>query len=406
MSHHGGVLRRSAVLLPLVGLLLTGCGALEAPAPEPALAGSTEPALRTLPVPEDAAESRLEPACPPVDPDQPVTADGLNAAFEEMDLPHWKQSDVGTTAVLEDGRVVWVWGDTVRGREVRPRMADNSILVTSGTCVSQVLTPDEGPIVPETPEEFSLWPLSAIRMDPRPGDAADVTDVIVVYFSRVQRGISNFDFEERGTTVATLTVGASGIPVLTEIRELTPDLPDVGSVHWGAASALDGDSVYIYGTRNTGEELVYGRELYVARLPVGDVANGAAMEFWDGTTWQSDESRAVPLLDAVDGSSQRLSVDLVDGRWVAFSKLGGDFSDVAAVWTSENPSGPFTAEPVLSVPFGWETGVISYMPLAHPDVPTVPGTMLVHYSRNITDFAQLFRQPELGLPRFAQVPRP
>jgi hypothetical protein len=227
-----------------------------------------------------------------------------------------------------------------------------------------------------------------------------------VYYSRVQRGISNFDFEERGTTVATFTVGATGVPVLVETRELTPDVPDVGSVHWGAASALDGDTAYVYGTRNTGEALVYGRELYVARVPLAEVADGPAMEFWDGSAWQSDESRAVPILDAVDGSSQRLSVDLVDGTWVAFSKLGGDFSDTAAVWTSDSPSGPFTAEPVLSVPFGWDTGVISYMPLAHPDVPTVPGTMLVHYSRNITDFAQLFRQPELGIPRFAQVPLP
>jgi hypothetical protein len=406
MRHHRGVLRRRAVLLSAGCLLLTSCVRLEAPAPDTVDPALQQPVLASVEPPSSAATATLEPACPPADPAEPVTADEMNRSFAEMDLPHWKQADVGTSAVLDDGRVVWVWGDTVRGREVKPRMADNSILVTSGTCVSQLLTEDRGAIIPETEDEQSMWPLSALRVDPRPGDAAEVTDVLVVFYSRVQRGISNFDFEERGTTVAIFTVGADGVPRVTELTELTPDIPDVSSVHWGAASAHDGDWVYLYGTRNTGEAQVYGRELYVARLPLAEVSNGAAMQFWDGTAWLPDSSRAAPVLNAVEGTSQRLSVDLVDGQWVALSKLGGDFADDVAVWTSDQPAGPFTPTTVLSVPFGWDTGIISYMPLAHPDVVTEPGSMLISYSRNVTDFSLLFKQPELGLPRFAQVPRP
>jgi len=406
MSHHGGVLRRSAVLLPAVCLVLTGCVRLEAPAAESALAGATEPALRSMAPPADAAAARLEPECPPADPDQPLTADDMNEAFLDLDLPDWKQADVGTSAVLSDGRVVWVWGDTVREADADPRMADNSILVSSGTCISQLVTPDRGPVLPPDPDELSVWPLSAVRVDPRPGDADDVTDVLIVFCSRVQREDGQFDFIERGSSVAVYTVGADGVPRLTESADLTLDDPNLGAIHWGAASAVDGDWVYVYGTRSTGEAYVYGRELYVARMQVTEVMDGTTMEYWDGTSWTDDRSRTAAVLGAVDGVSQRLSVDLIDGRWVAFSKFGGDFGDVAAVWTSDRPTGPFTAEPVLDAPFGADTGVLQYMPLAHPDVPTEPGTMLVSVSRNLTEFFTLLKRPELALPLFSQIPRP
>jgi hypothetical protein len=245
-----------------------------------------------------------------------------------------------------------------------------------------------------------------VRLDPRPGDAADVTDVVVVFCSRVQRGDRMWDFVERGTTVGVYTVGGDGVPRLTEAAQLTPDDPDVGAVHWGAASTVDGDWIYLYGTRDTAQAQTYGRELFVSRLPANDVLDGTSIEYWDGAAWQLDSSRAAPIMGAVDGVSQRLSVDVIDGQWVAYSKLGGDFADVAAVWTSDLPVGPFTPRPVLEVPAGLDTGRLQYMPLAHPEIPTDPGSMIVSVSRNVTDFQLLLRQPRLGRPLFAQVPRP
>jgi hypothetical protein len=116
----------------------------------------------------------------------------------------------------------------------------------------------------------------------------------------------------------------------------------------------------------------------------------------------------------VKGPAERLSVDVIDGRWVIFSKLGGDLADTAATWTADSPTGPFTPEEVLRVPFETpdettedpEDKIIAYMPLAHPEIPTDPGTMIVSVSRNLTDFAELLRTPERAVPLFSQVPRP
>lgn len=414
MRHHRVVSRRTAVLVPAVCLLLTGCVRLSAPAPDADLAAAEAPALLTLePGPEDASV-RLEPVCPPADPAAPLTADDLNEAFQDLDLPYWKQSDVGASAVLSDGRVLWVWGDTVRERGTEPRMIDNSILVSSGTCVSQLLTDDIAQVLPRDPGDLSTWPLSVLRMDPRPGDAADVTDVVVVYASRVQPAEGQFAFLERGTTVGIYTVGADGVPRLAEARYLTPDDPNIGAIHWGAGSAVDGDQVYVYGTRDTREPQVFGRELFVARTPIAEIVDGEALEYWDGAAWQPDPARAAPIIGAVEGPAERLSVDLIDGRWVLFSKFGGDLADTAAVWTADSPTGPFTATEVLDARFETpdettaddEDQIIQYMPLAHPEIPTDPGTMIVSVSRNLTDFAQLLRTPERAVPLFSQVPRP
>ncbi len=295
-------------------------------------------------------------------------------------------------------------------------MVDNSILVSSGTCLQQLVTDDRGPILPLDPDELTVWPMSVLRLDPRPDDAADVTDVVVVFCSRVQRGDRMWDFVVRGTTVAVYTVGGDGVPRLDDAAQLTPDSPDLTSIHWGAASVLDGEWTYLYGTRSTGEAYTYGHELFVSRLPTDDLMDGSAIEYWDGGTWQADPARSAPVLGAVEGVSQTLSVDLVDGRWVAFSKLGGDIEDVAAVWTADSPAGPFTVQPVLASPGGLppagqdpedeEVGYLQYTPLAHPDVPTAPGTMLVSVSRNVTDYQMLLETPQLGRPLFAEVPRP
>jgi hypothetical protein len=388
----------------VVGLLLAGCLRLEAPAAEEP-SGQPRTDLVAVSTGDAAPTATLQPECPPADPTEPLTADDMNDGLDEADLRYWQSADVGASAVLRDGRVVWLWGDTIRKLGVQPRMVDNSLLVSSGTCFSQLVTDPKGPVLPPDPNGLSVWPMSVLRMEPGPEAAPDVTDLVVVYCSRVQRGDRMWDFIVRGTTVAVFSVGADGVPRLTDAAQLTPDNPDLGAIHWGAASVQDGDWVYLYGTRNTGEAYVYGHELYVSRVPAARATDGSAMQFWDGKRWQRDMSRSAPLIGAVDGVSQMLSVDVVDGRFVAYSKLGGDPNDQAAIWVSDAPTGPFTVRPVLDAPSGLDEGYLQYTPLAHPDIPTTPGNMLVSVSRNVSDYELLLRRPELGRPLFAEIPR-
>ncbi len=382
--------RRSSALLALA-LLLAGCAS-----PGPADAGP-EP-------------YRLAPDCPPAGAPALVTADLVNRVVASGDLPHWQAGDVGASARLSDGRLVWVFGDTVRAGDVTPRLVANSLLVTSGTCVSQLLPPGDGPVVPDVSADVVRWPMSVVVLPPTEALAdAGVDDVVVVLCARTERGDGSggpLDFRFRGTTAAVFTVRDGEALQPLEVLELTPDDPSEQQVNWGAAATVSGDWYHVYGTRLTGEPLQFGRELYVARIPVADPADRGSWRFWDGTRWQPDIAAAAPVLAADGGVSQTLSVDEVDGTWVAVSKRGGDLGDFVWTWTAPGPTGPWTPSRALPAPAGYDTGLLTYAPLAHPEVPLRSGGLLVSVSRNTTDLAQLLDRPEVGRPLFAEIARP
>jgi hypothetical protein len=250
--------------------------------------------------------------------------------------------------------------------------------------------------------------MSVVVLPPTPAlDVPGVDDVVVVLCGRIHRGDGGqFDFAFRGTDAAVFTVSAGQAPQLREVLEITPDDAALEQVNWGAAATISGDSFYVYGTRLTGEPLTFGRELYVAEVPVADPTDRARWRFWDGTAWQADIAAAAPVLPAQGGVSQTLSVDEVDGSWLAVSKRDGDISDFVYTWSAPGPTGPWTPTEALESPAGFDTGLITYAPLAHPEIELESGALLVSVSRNTTDLARLFADPEVGRPLFAEVPRP
>lgn len=406
MRDHRDVLRRCAVLLPVVCLVLTGCVRLEAPTAEVAEASRQDTELVSIDPADSAGTARLEPSCPAPDPEGTVTAAQLNQAMTRIDFPQWQSADLGATARLSDGRIFWAWGDTGREKGFDPQLVDNSVLISSGACFSQVLTEDGGELFPRGPDGLTLWPMSVVRLEPTPADGPGVTDVVVVYQSRIQRGDRQWDFLFRGTTAAVLHVGEDGVPRVHRSVQMTPDSVDYDQINWGAAAVPDGEWMYLYGTRYTAEAYVTGRELYVSRVPLSDPADATAQQFWDGGRWQADATRAAPIIGAVNGTSQTLSVENIGGRWVIVSKKGGDLADFITMWTSDSPTGPFegTATDVVSSPAGHDTGDLQYTPLAHPDIRTRSGALLVSVSRNTDDIDLLFERPELGRVLFHEVP--
>lgn len=375
-----------AAPLVLAAVLLAGC-----------VPGGTAPGGAT----GLAVGARLEPTCPPPVRPPAVSADLVNRVVAQADLPGWQAGEIGASARLSDGRLVWVFGDTVRRPEIRPRLVANSMLVSSGTCVSQLLTGARGPVVPDSADGTVHWPMSVVVLPPTDGNQEE----IVVLCARTRRGSGGtLDFQFRGTTAAVFPVGEDGVPRLSELVQVTPDDADADQVNWGAAATVAGDRVYVYGTRSTGEAYVFGRELYVARVPAADPAARGTWQFWDGTTWQDRITRAAPVLGAVGGVSQTLSVDVVDGRWVAVSKRDGDLGDLVYTWSAPGPTGPWTPRRAVRAPAGYDSGELSYAPLAHPEVPLSSGGLPVSISRNTTDLARLLADPEVGRPVFVEIP--
>ena len=390
----GRGLRSAGVLLALA--LVVGCsGDRSADRADP----SGSPSGPSGSAAARTGDFQLKPTCPGTPQEQrTVSADELNKLAGSLDLRYWQAADIGASARLHDGRLVWLFGDTLRKNGTNPGLVANSMLVSSADCVSQLLDDADGPVVPDVDERTVHWPMSVAVA--RRGDQ----DMIAVLCSRIRRGTGgNMDFTFLGTTAAVFTVRDGGVPQLHKVFDVTPDSADEDQVNWGAAAVVHDPGIFVYGTRLTGQEGVFGRELYVARVPVSDPENRSHWEFWTADGWQKDRTRAVAVLPAVGGVSQTLSVDVLDGEFVAVSKRDGDLGDFVYTWTAPDAHGPWTPRKALSAPAGFDTGDLQYAPLAHPEIPLTSGRLLVTISRNTTDGKRLVEDPELGRPKFAEI---
>ena len=237
-------------------------------------------------------------------------------------------------------------------------------------------------------------------------DSRQGRDVIIVFGSRIDRGTSgSFGFTFLGTSVAAFSVEEGKAPQLVKVVDITPDSRDQDQVNWGSAATIHGEWLYVYGTRLTGRQYDFGRELYVARAPAADPGRKKDWRFWDGTQWQPKVGRAKLVLPSDGGVSQVLSVDHVGDRFVAVSKLNGDIANFVYKWTAPQAFGPWRPVKELKAPGGFDSDSYEYAPLAHPEVSLASGRLLVSISRNTSDFQHLIDDPEVGRPLFVELPR-
>ena len=369
--------------------------------------GSLAACITPAPGPPPPVTYRLTNNCPvPTSRHQQVSADELNRIIDHSDLPAWQAGDIGASARLSDGRLVWVFDDTLRKENFEPRLVANSILLTSGNCVTQLMTSDDGPVIPYPSQQIVLWPTSVAVLRDNDPTVPHGTDELVVPCARTVRGDSGgtLDFTYQGASAAVFTVIPNGVPRLEEVYEVTPDNPDQHQIQWGQATMVHDPWFYVYGTRAKGNE--FGRELYVARVPVDNPRDRDRWQFWNGHQWQTRPDNLVPVIGTDPGVSQTLSVHFENGKYVVTSKRGGDLGDFVYTWNSRHPTGPWQPSQALKAPAGFDTGHYQYAPLAHPEIPVAPGHLLVSVSRNSADFQEVIDDPKKGRPLFAEVLQP
>jgi len=314
--------------------------------------------------------------------------------------PGFRGGDVGASTRLQDGRELYVFGDTLRapgypgGRFVR-----NSMLVFSSGCAGLVESPDHGAIIPDRPDGVGYWPMSIAAVN------RGSYDLVGVMAQRVKTtGPTESDFENLGPSIALFRVDRGATPQLLHVVDLEPDDPSRQRPTWGAAGAMHGGWLYLYGTSNPEKPLVFGWSLSVARMRIDDVTDMSRWQFWDGHAWQKDASKAATLIPAVGGVSQTLSVVEQHGTWYAISKRDDFLGSDLVVWSSPTPEGPFTAGPALAhIPSSADGTTLRYMPLAHPDLLPKDGTMVVSVSRNSDSLALIDQDPTRYRPYFLRI---
>lgn len=349
--------------------------------------------------PAREAGARLD--CVPHEPARTV-ADINELMRSRRTSPGFVGADVGASALLSDGRNIWVFGDTLRPPEAPgPTMVRNSMMLTGDGCASVYLPADHGPAVPDRADGVGYWPMS---VDAIPEDADH--DRVAVALMRVRRtGDGPWDFEIVGSSVARFRVPAGGVPELRDVTDLGPDDPSVQAPLWGAAVELTEDWVYLYGTAHPDDPYVFGYSLHVARATVEDYRDPRTWEYWNGHAWTGDRDSALRLVPAEDGVSRVLSVFEQDGAWYAVSKRNEFLGEEMVVWKAHAPTGPFRpGAPVASIPS--DDRRLRYMPLAHPQLLPKDGTVVVSWSTNAADPDLLKEDPRLYRPTFTRIDLP
>jgi hypothetical protein len=353
-------------------------------------------------VPDERSADAYSLACLPFTPLHDVA--GINRMIATYrSLPGFVGADVGADALLQDGRRVWVFGDTLRQPDFQgERFVRNSMLILSPGCITVVMPSDHGAIVPDREDGVGYWPMD-VGVEHLPG-----YDLLGISLQRVRStGAGAFDFQILGPAVALFRVPRGKAPILLIRRDLGADAVDPTRPVWGAAIEIDGDTVYIYGTALPADRSTFGRSLEVARAPVTAVADQTTWRYWDGRRWQRHPRRAAALIPAAGGVSEVLSVFRRGETWYAVSKRSDVLGKDLVIWKARSPTGPFVpSAPLAELPSDSADGLLRYMPLAHPDLLPAEDSVVVSYSRNVADLERLLDHPSLYRPYFLRVPLP
>ncbi|MFG1672847.1 fibronectin type III domain-containing protein [Micromonospora sp. NPDC049282] len=311
----------------------------------------------------------------------------------------WSGADSTASVALPDGRVAWLFSDTMLGTVnadlSRPRsspMINNSAVVQDGAALTATVHGGN------TTSPQSLIPSGV------PGEWYWIADATVegnsvrALVNRYKRtGEGSLDVALTGTALATLA-----LPGLTTTS--VTELPLGSAIAWGAAVLEDGPWTYVYGSEYVAAD--QQRFAHLARVPAGGLAGG--WQFWTGTGWSGAvaDSARLPL----SGVGTAFGAQRVGDQYVIVTVQGNvTFGTQVIAYTAAAPTGPFSGPiDLFTAPEpAARQGVIVYDARLHPELAP-SGRLLVSYNVHSLNADDLYTDARIYRPRFVDVawPRP
>ncbi len=284
--------------------------------------------------------------------------------------------DAFRTARLGDGRWLSLTGDATRPGEPLPAY-DNAAVIWDKKGQRRIsVTDPNGDFFPRWPDGSEFWP----------GQQIVVGSTVYVTGSRqLVRG--PFDWTPLGSYGAVVDVVPCGSVSFNRYFDTPSSGLDDTHVQWYAGLAADGTFAYPSGVLDRAE-LFHARDGgYTARVPVAQLPDRAAWQFWTGLGWSSDPAAAVDTIPAgapqcaggIGGTESGYTLhERPNGQWQITTKCGGTLARVLGRYTAANPWGPtWVWEDLISI-----GGLDHYLAGAANTVPTTGGNLLVQWSRS------------------------
>jgi hypothetical protein len=324
---------------------------------------------------------------------EPTTASGYEALLKSTIGGKWYRADAGHSVKLPNGKVLWVFGDTIigtNGQTKGTQAVNNTALLTDRGCIAPLIGQAAGGapqswILPnattDTPNLDDYYWCSTPFMD------GSTLRMFLLHMYNDANG-----FHTIGTDIASFSL-ASGVPQLTSLTPTPGAVASMTVPSWGAAVGSDNTFTYIYGSINKQETWVFGNYYYVARVPIGQAANNAAWTYWNGSAWVSDQAQVASIIPGTAGVATDATFFIgQDGKPTLVSKKYDSFGTDLVAWKAPVNSftGPWTeVTPALIAPIPttpvFTTQDISYLGIAHPWANLSSNKLMVGWSRNSND---------------------
>ena len=368
-------------------------------------------ALAVVAVVWKGGDSPAEPATEAETPTDCLPMGGEVDTVKELDKfartvrgsPAFAGGDVGASTRLQDGRQLFVFGDTLRGESFDgDPFVRNSMLVVSKRCAQVVLPEDRGAVIPNRSDGVGYWPMSVVRIEfemVRPGRHLGAAGSV---HRRPERGCVRV---RDPRPVAGHLRGESGPdpaaarPGRHRSQRGAPVPPDVGRGHGVRASTCTSTAPHARATRPPAASRssragpAGRRDGHRVLAVLND--HCVAAESLGGRRTPPGTGRCVP-------DAQRLPPGQALVRRQQARRGARDRPD--PVGGHASPTGPFEVlEVAAQIPSDAATGTLRYLPLAHPELLPQPGTVVVSYSQNNTDFQAVEDNTRIYRPRFLRV---
>lgn len=347
-------------------------------------------------------------AAPACERPAPTTAAGYQRMFDAKNDWTWSGGDQAATVRLPDGRTLWLFADTIQGRERRDgryvpgwRMVHNSFVIQDRGCLRGITGPEGGEVIPDPTRSSFYWPQSGVVTGGR----------LVVFSLRVTRTDTGpLDFVVVGTDAAvfSLPTTRAAAPRLRRVVPTPASNTPESRPAWGQAVVADGGYLYVYGSAKVTGDLVFGKAVHLARVPTGELLTTSAWQYWDGAAWSDSAADSRPIVEAAPaGWSTSFSVTrTADGRFQMLTKENEFLGTDVITGFADVPTGPFTRHLVARYPTVNTTPMqVFYTALSHPEL-RVGGGILGHICRNTftSNLADVGWDADRYKPQFFAVP--
>ncbi|MGB6386055.1 MAG: DUF4185 domain-containing protein [Terriglobales bacterium] len=333
---------------------------------------------------------------------------------------HWQGADAAYSIPLRDGRVVWIFGDTLYGDErlvagEEPRMVHNTIGIS--TCkdgkwkIDYTIKKDakDNPdsfFKPEQNNGTYYWALDGVAHNVEHDDELWITLVCV-------RNVPNSNafalgFEICGTDLAHIT-GIEGDPQHWKVAYF-PLVAEGMHANPSASALIEGDHLYIYALYEVGS-----RPQILTRIPLqglGDPRKNLQYLGSDDKWHDGIEPANAKIIMKTGASEMSVRYHPELKKWIAVMVDPQIFSDKVILRTSPNLIGPWTdGEVIYHIPIlrktnaKYDADTFCYAGKEHPEFEQ-PGELLFTYVCNTMKPRKLLAETNIYFPQVVRMPMP